>query len=134
MSETFVAVAREDQLHEGQQMLVRVDGKAIILCKSDAQIFAIENRCTHDNEQLLGGAMKKITREDALEYHRRAPHGKIEVVPTKPTATQVDLSLAAEGAPTTGTRTVSSLSAGSGEKFAEKARIGSSAPSGECER
>lgn len=61
MSETFVAVAREDQLHEGQQMLVRVDGKAIILCKSDAQIFAIENRCTHDNEQLLGGAMKKCT-------------------------------------------------------------------------
>ncbi len=38
--------------------------------------------------------MKKITREDALEYHRRLPHGKIEVVPTKPTATQVDLSLA----------------------------------------
>ena len=36
-------------------------------------------------------------------------------------------SLAGDGAPTTGTRTVSSLSAGSGEKFVEKARIGSSA-------
>ncbi|HSK79506.1 MAG TPA: NADP-dependent malic enzyme [Thermoanaerobaculia bacterium] len=38
--------------------------------------------------------MKKISREDALEYHARAPKGKIQVVPTKPTATQWDLSLA----------------------------------------
>jgi len=38
--------------------------------------------------------MKKISREDALEYHSKGRKGKIEVVPTKPTATQWDLSLA----------------------------------------
>jgi len=38
--------------------------------------------------------MKKISREDALEYHERGRKGKIQVVPTKPTATQWDLSLA----------------------------------------
>jgi len=38
--------------------------------------------------------MKTISREAALDYHRREPRGKIEVVPTKPTATQGDLSLA----------------------------------------
>ena len=38
--------------------------------------------------------MDKITREEALEYHSRAPKGKIEVLPSKPTATQRDLSLA----------------------------------------
>jgi malate dehydrogenase (oxaloacetate-decarboxylating)(NADP+) len=38
--------------------------------------------------------MKKISREDALEYHERGRKGKIQVVPTKPTATQLDLSLA----------------------------------------
>jgi malate dehydrogenase (oxaloacetate-decarboxylating)(NADP+) len=39
--------------------------------------------------------MSKITREDALEYHRLAGKpGKISVVPTKPMATQHDLSLA----------------------------------------
>jgi malate dehydrogenase (oxaloacetate-decarboxylating)(NADP+) len=38
--------------------------------------------------------MKKISREDALEYHSRGRKGKIQVVPTKPTATQWDLSLA----------------------------------------
>ncbi len=38
--------------------------------------------------------MKKITREDALEYHSSGRKGKIEVIPAKPTATQRDLSLA----------------------------------------
>jgi malate dehydrogenase (oxaloacetate-decarboxylating)(NADP+) len=38
--------------------------------------------------------MSKILREDALEYHQTGRPGKIEVVPTKPTATQRDLSLA----------------------------------------
>src|SRR5262245_17553746 len=61
MTSTFVVVALENQLAEGQQVLVRVEGKSIIVCKSDGQVFAIENRCTHDNEQLLGGAMKKCT-------------------------------------------------------------------------
>ena len=38
--------------------------------------------------------MKKISREDALEYHVQGRKGKIQVIPTKPTATQRDLSLA----------------------------------------
>ncbi len=38
--------------------------------------------------------MKKISRADAFEYHSKGRKGKIEVVPTKPTATQWDLSLA----------------------------------------
>jgi malate dehydrogenase (oxaloacetate-decarboxylating)(NADP+) len=39
-------------------------------------------------------AIKKISREDALDYHSRGRKGKIQVVPTKATATQRDLSLA----------------------------------------
>ena len=31
---------------------------------------------------------------EALEYHRKAPHGKLEIVPTKPCFTQHDLALA----------------------------------------
>src|SRR5215468_3586329 len=33
-------------------------------------------------------------KEDALEYHRRERKGKLEVVPTKPLVSQIDLSLA----------------------------------------
>lgn len=35
-----------------------------------------------------------IRKEDALEYHRRHPKGKVEISPTKPVSTQRDLSLA----------------------------------------
>jgi len=38
--------------------------------------------------------MPKVTKEDALLYHSRGRHGKIEVIPTKPYCTQYDLSLA----------------------------------------
>ena len=37
---------------------------------------------------------KKVRRESALDYHSHGRPGKIEVVPTKPTATARDLSLA----------------------------------------
>jgi malate dehydrogenase (oxaloacetate-decarboxylating)(NADP+) len=38
--------------------------------------------------------MAKFTREDALNYHSMGRPGKIEVIPTKPHSTQIDLSLA----------------------------------------
>ncbi len=38
--------------------------------------------------------MAKFTKEDALRYHEGTRPGKIEVIPTKPHSTQLDLSLA----------------------------------------
>ena len=38
--------------------------------------------------------MPKVTKEEALLYHSRGRHGKVEVIPTKPYSTQFDLSLA----------------------------------------
>jgi malate dehydrogenase (oxaloacetate-decarboxylating)(NADP+) len=38
--------------------------------------------------------MPKVTKEDALLYHSRGRHGKVEVIPTKPYSNQFDLSLA----------------------------------------
>jgi malate dehydrogenase (oxaloacetate-decarboxylating)(NADP+) len=38
--------------------------------------------------------MQKVTKENALLYHSRGRHGKVEVIPTKPYTTQYDLSLA----------------------------------------
>jgi malate dehydrogenase (oxaloacetate-decarboxylating)(NADP+) len=38
--------------------------------------------------------MFKVTKEDALIYHSRGRHGKVEVIPTKPYDNQFDLSLA----------------------------------------
>ena len=38
--------------------------------------------------------MPKVTKEDALLYHSRVRHGKVEVIPTKPYSSQFDLSMA----------------------------------------
>jgi malate dehydrogenase (oxaloacetate-decarboxylating)(NADP+) len=38
--------------------------------------------------------MRRITPEEALEYHSRGRKGKVEVVPSKPCRTQEDLSMA----------------------------------------
>jgi len=38
--------------------------------------------------------MIEVTKEDALLYHSRGRHGKVEIIPTKPYSTQFDLSLA----------------------------------------
>ena len=38
--------------------------------------------------------MSKVTKEMALDYHREGKPGKIEVVPTVPYSSQLDLALA----------------------------------------
>ena len=38
--------------------------------------------------------MAKIRKQDALDYHSQGKPGKIEVIPTKPYASQRDMSLA----------------------------------------
>ncbi|TYZ13429.1 NADP-dependent malic enzyme [Hymenobacter lutimineralis] len=38
--------------------------------------------------------MLKINKQEALDYHSQSPAGKIEVIPTKPVSTQLDLALA----------------------------------------
>ncbi|MDB5447867.1 MAG: (2Fe-2S)-binding protein [Phenylobacterium sp.] len=61
MEALFERVARVDELAEGGQRLVSVGGKSILLCKSDGEVFAVQNRCTHDHEQLVGGHIRKCT-------------------------------------------------------------------------
>ena len=46
------------------------------------------------DENGIDKIMRKPTPADALEYHSRPPHGKLEIVPTKPCSTARDLSLA----------------------------------------
>ena len=38
--------------------------------------------------------MAKVSKQEALDYHKYPRPGKIEVIPTKPYATQADLGLA----------------------------------------
>ncbi|MBW8812651.1 MAG: non-heme iron oxygenase ferredoxin subunit [Caulobacterales bacterium] len=57
----FQRVARADELAEGAQRLIEVAGQRLLLCRSEGQVFAVQNRCTHDHEQLAGGVVRKCT-------------------------------------------------------------------------
>lgn len=61
MSAGWERVARSEELAEGGQRPVTVAGHNLILCRSEGQVFAVENRCSHEYERLLGGTMRKCT-------------------------------------------------------------------------
>ena len=55
---TARAVARLDELPEGSARVVEIDGRGIALCRvSGGAVYAIENRCTHDDGPLGEGEL-----------------------------------------------------------------------------
>jgi|HubBroStandDraft_3_1064219.scaffolds.fasta_scaffold137715_2 3-phenylpropionate/trans-cinnamate dioxygenase ferredoxin subunit len=61
LEKAFERIAGVEDLAEGGQRLVLVGGRRLLLCRSEGQYFAVENRCTHDHEQLTGGVVRKCT-------------------------------------------------------------------------
>lgn len=61
MEPAYHTVARIGELADNAKKLVSAGGKTLLLCHSDGQYFAVENRCTHDNEALQGGTVRKCT-------------------------------------------------------------------------
>ena len=60
MSEpSYVAVARADHIAPDTARLVDRKGIAILLIHSDGQFFAIENLCSHAEEPLACGRIKR---------------------------------------------------------------------------
>ncbi len=48
MAETFVKVARTDQIPAGQTRVFQVGEERIVLCNVNGTFYAIEDVCTHD--------------------------------------------------------------------------------------
>jgi 3-phenylpropionate/trans-cinnamate dioxygenase ferredoxin subunit len=53
----FVAVALRDELPPGRVKLVAAGGVRIALCNAGGSIYAIEDRCSHDDGPLGEGAL-----------------------------------------------------------------------------
>ncbi len=56
--DAFVAVCPLQDLPESSSKAVTVDGQSILLCRTQDQVFAVENRCTHQNTPLAGGRVR----------------------------------------------------------------------------
>jgi 3-phenylpropionate/trans-cinnamate dioxygenase ferredoxin subunit len=55
MSSGWVDVGSTDAVSETAPLSVDVDGVAVIVVRCGSELYAVENRCTHDGES-LGGA------------------------------------------------------------------------------
>ena len=59
MSEqTFVAVAKLDELPAGTKIVAEANGVELVLCNTRDKIFAVQNLCSHAHEKLDCGKMK----------------------------------------------------------------------------
>ena len=56
---TFIAVARTDEIAPETAKEVEVGGRSILICHSDGQFFAVENLCSHAEEPLACGRLKR---------------------------------------------------------------------------
>jgi 3-phenylpropionate/trans-cinnamate dioxygenase ferredoxin component len=59
MSEpVYSPVLPETELADGMTRLVTVDGRELLLCRDEEQVYAIENRCSHMDAPLDCGRVK----------------------------------------------------------------------------
>jgi 3-phenylpropionate/trans-cinnamate dioxygenase ferredoxin subunit len=52
---TTIDVCRADELRPGESRLVDVDGRKVGVFKADGELYAIEDRCSHDDGPLAEG-------------------------------------------------------------------------------
>ncbi|MCB1694036.1 MAG: Rieske 2Fe-2S domain-containing protein [Pseudomonadales bacterium] len=58
MSEGFYVVAATDEIKEGGQMYVELDGTELLVCRHQGLFYAIAYYCSHAEFALEGGSMK----------------------------------------------------------------------------
>jgi 3-phenylpropionate/trans-cinnamate dioxygenase ferredoxin subunit len=58
MAGTSKPVARFSDIADGTTKRIVLDGEAVLLCKCDGALFAIEDVCTHDGGELDQGTLE----------------------------------------------------------------------------
>ena len=55
----FIPVARTDEIAPDTAKTVEVNGRSILICHSNGRFFAVENLCSHAEEPLACGRLKR---------------------------------------------------------------------------
>jgi len=63
MSSRPVRITEAEQLYPGQMLGIIVEGKDILLANIEGVLYAIDNKCSHEDALLYNGALK----EDCVE-------------------------------------------------------------------
>ena len=60
-SETTIEVCRADELPPGEKRIVEADGRKIGVFNAGGSLYAIEDRCSHDDGPLAEGELDEST-------------------------------------------------------------------------
>lgn len=56
---TFIPVAKTGEIAPETAKTVELNGRSILICHSDGRFFAVENMCSHAQEPLACGRLKR---------------------------------------------------------------------------
>lgn len=59
MSSTQTVVCASAELAEGSSVVIEHAGACVLVARSGGQVFAVENRCTHQDAELHGGRIRR---------------------------------------------------------------------------
>jgi 3-phenylpropionate/trans-cinnamate dioxygenase ferredoxin component len=55
MTRQYVLAARESEIPEGESRIYDVEGTLVVICRVEGRLYAVEDRCTHDDGPLGEG-------------------------------------------------------------------------------
>lgn len=58
MSSRWIDVAGKDAVNETAPLSVECEGTAVVIVRCGTQLYAVEDRCTHDGESLAGAEVE----------------------------------------------------------------------------
>jgi 3-phenylpropionate/trans-cinnamate dioxygenase ferredoxin component len=58
MSSDWVDVGSADAIEDSGSLAADIDGLAVLIVRCGAELYAVENRCTHDGEPLDGALIE----------------------------------------------------------------------------
>ena len=91
----YIPVLELQSLASNSSEVVTVEGCEILLCHADGEVFALENRCTHQQAPLSGGRIRRGHVSCPLHGVRFTlrtgePVGQLTRVPLKTFDVQID--------------------------------------------
>jgi len=92
---SLVELCQESEITEGSARVFEVDGRSILVCRSEEVLYAIENRCSHQESPLAGGRIRRGLIACPLhgvmfELSTGEPWGHLTRVPLKTYTTSVE--------------------------------------------
>ncbi len=57
MTKTYVAVAKESEIAEGEVRVFEVEDTRVVVCRVEGRLYALEDTCTHDDGPLGEGGL-----------------------------------------------------------------------------